>query len=223
MKGLPPFLALFVPAGVQRVAVQPDLSVVVPLHNSQRSIADKVETLLEVLPDLTPRFEILVIDNGSDDHTLEVAHELARVYPQVGVAKHAGRSGPNEIVETALRHTTGEILFVQDENAPIDSARFRRLWSVRTSDRVVIPLAKLRSRPSLMKRLVAWGVRLEDVTRTGEGTGLQMIRRPTRPAGRPPACAEADGSLSRIDACELDRFAIPSRQNSSEDELRFST
>jgi glycosyltransferase involved in cell wall biosynthesis len=204
------------------VVVHPDLTVVVPLHNAQRSVADKVETLLEVLPDLTPRFEILVIDNGSDDHTVEVAHELARVYPQVGVAKHAGRRGPNEIVETALRHTTGEILFVQDENAPIDSARFRRLWSVRSSDRIAIPLAKLRSRPSLMKRLAAWGVRLEETTRTGEGGGLQMIRRPARSAARPPVRTDAAGSLARIDACQLDRIAT-SRQNTTEDELWFSS
>ena len=38
--------------------------------------------LLEVLPELTPRWDVLVMDNGSTDATVEVAHELVGRYPQ---------------------------------------------------------------------------------------------------------------------------------------------
>ena len=49
------------------------LSVVVPVHNAERNLTQRIGRLLEVLPDLVAKFEVLIVDDGSADQTMEVA------------------------------------------------------------------------------------------------------------------------------------------------------
>jgi glycosyltransferase involved in cell wall biosynthesis len=65
------------------------LNVVLRVRDAERTLAACIDRLLEVLPDLAERFAVLVVDQGSTDQTLEVAHELALVYPQLRVAPSA--------------------------------------------------------------------------------------------------------------------------------------
>ena len=48
------------------------LSVIVPVHNAQNDLAGQVADLLEVLPELTCDFEVLIVDDHSTDSTEEV-------------------------------------------------------------------------------------------------------------------------------------------------------
>lgn len=159
----------------------PSLSVVLPVYNAEQTLANKVTQLLEILPDLTANFEILIINDGSTDHTEEIGYDLAREYPQVRIERHVRRRGQQGAVETGLAETTGEILFVQDENAPIDSSKMHRLWELRNEQDLVLARPEIRLKQSLLQRLAAWGVRLEEQTQGGGSAGVQMIRRRMKP------------------------------------------
>jgi hypothetical protein len=93
---------------------QQTLSVVLSVHNAEKTLSRQVNRLLDMLPDLAQRFELLILDDGSTDHTEEVAHELAKDYPQLRVARHDQRRGSDAAVQTALDNTCGEILLLQD-------------------------------------------------------------------------------------------------------------
>ena len=47
-----------------------------PVENAQATLAKNVRRLLEVLPELTGQFEILIVDDGSSDATFEVAERV---------------------------------------------------------------------------------------------------------------------------------------------------
>jgi glycosyltransferase involved in cell wall biosynthesis len=182
------------------VALQQSLSVVLPVYNAEQSLTEKVHKLLDILPDLTSRFEVLIVDDGSVDQTGEVAYELSREYPQVQMIQHAGRLGWSGVMETALRRTWGEVLFIQDEGTEIDSSQFQRLWALRVRENLYPPMSQGGGKSSLMKRLAAWGVRLEESNQRSQPGGLQMIRRePNVFAGADPATGKA-GKISRTDA-----------------------
>jgi glycosyltransferase involved in cell wall biosynthesis len=160
------------------------LSIVLSVHNAEKTLTTQVVELLEVLPELTSQFELLILDDGSTDHTDEVAHDLARRFPQLQVARHAQQRGAAAAVTTGLEHTSGDVLFVQDGQMPMSPCELRRLWGMRQDKPKAA--AEAQRGPGaisrgLMKRLTAWGAGLEDgatLPSSGEeGSGVRMIRR----------------------------------------------
>ena len=158
------------------------LSIVLPVYNAESRLADQVARLLDVLPELTPQFEVLIVDDGSTDHTDEVAGELARQFPQVRSARHGRHKGIPSAVQTGLARTSGEIVFVQDEQTPLSTEDMRRLWELRTNNNLVMARAQPQPKPlesGLLGRLRAWGAALGNSYRPAEqpAGGMQMIRR----------------------------------------------
>ena len=56
----------------------PDLSVIVPFYNEEESIAAMHAAIVEAVEPLGIRFEMVFVDDGSRDRTLEVATGIAR-------------------------------------------------------------------------------------------------------------------------------------------------
>ncbi len=123
------------------------LSSVLPVHNTQQGLAGLVSHLLEILPELTSRFELLIVDDGSNDETPDVARELAMVYTQVLVARHPVRLGPQAAMRTALRVTRGGWLLWRSEHCRLDLDDIRKLWWLR--DEAELVLARAPGEPAL--------------------------------------------------------------------------
>ncbi|MEY3754340.1 MAG: hypothetical protein RLY27_940, partial [Pseudomonadota bacterium] len=52
------------------------LSIVVPAYNESSILREFIHALKIALVQITPRFEILIINDGSKDHTGDVAEQL---------------------------------------------------------------------------------------------------------------------------------------------------
>jgi glycosyltransferase involved in cell wall biosynthesis len=83
---------------------------------------------LDVLPDLTRRFEILIVDDCSQDATIEVADELCGHYPQVRVTRHSVSRGRVAAIATGIERSTGEMLLLADEDCGLALDELGRLW-----------------------------------------------------------------------------------------------
>lgn len=160
--------------------VDHSLSIVLPVHNAQDTLARDIDQLLDLLPDLTSQFEILIVDDGSTDHSEEIAHELALEYPQVRVTRHQARLGQSAAVRTAVAETTGDVVLIQDEGAEVSSAEIRRLWELRHDQELLVARAEMPRRtlsPHLLDRLANWGEQLRSDPAAAAPGGIQMIRR----------------------------------------------
>ncbi|MHB8971126.1 MAG: glycosyltransferase family 2 protein [Pirellulaceae bacterium] len=156
------------------------LSVVLPVHNAESSLTHNVYELLEVLPEIAVRFEVLIVDDGSTDHTGEIAHELSRCYPQVHVVRHARRRGAAAAIQTGLAGTVGDVVFVHDEATPISAAELRHLWELRDDSELVMARAETPRRslsPHVLDRRNVWGDPLRHTSDAHSFGGVQMIRR----------------------------------------------
>ena len=87
--------------------------------------------MLEVLPELASRFELLIVDDGSTDETPDVADQLTRQFPQVELVRQSGRDGTNTVLRTGLERARGNIVFVHDKAGPLGRQDLRRIWALR--------------------------------------------------------------------------------------------
>lgn len=108
--------------------VERSLSVLLPVRDEQSTLAATILEILEILPELTPRFELIVIDDGSKDATLEVADDLASRYPQLRAIHHAKPLGRSAAIRTGLRHSSGEVVFLRDYAGDLALDEVRKLW-----------------------------------------------------------------------------------------------
>ena len=106
------------------------LSVVLPVCNAERTLSDNLQHIFDILSDLTERFEVLVVDDGSTDQTIEVAHELSVLYPQLRVARRADRPAAPTEHESSLEQTTGDVVFLQGSRTPFSPSDARRMWEL---------------------------------------------------------------------------------------------
>ncbi len=140
------------------------LSIVLVAHNAEAKLTDDVTRLLEISSDISPFFDLLIIDDGSTDETITIAGDLARQYPQVNAYHNAMRYGHAAALQTGIRETRGEYVFFCTPRP--SASQMRKLWRIRTSPQFVM------AQPS-----TASGAAEADSPQNTAGLGIRLIHR----------------------------------------------
>jgi hypothetical protein len=104
------------------------LTVVLPVYNGETRLRKSVHEILELASELTSKFGVLIIDDGSNDATYEVAEELAARYPQVSVRRNRHRRGLGPTIDYVQRRIRSDAVIMHDGASPIDADEMRSLW-----------------------------------------------------------------------------------------------
>ncbi|HET6879388.1 MAG TPA: glycosyltransferase, partial [Pirellulales bacterium] len=119
------------------------LSALAPVYNCQATVGLLASQLLEHLAELSYRFELVIIDNGSTDATAEVISDLAVLYPQLSRVVLAERSSWAEVVRAGLRQSSGEIVLHRSEHCRSGFSSLPGLWqAMRLGDVAVVRPAR---------------------------------------------------------------------------------
>lgn len=161
------------------------MSVVLPVRDAESQIGSRVVNVLSALADLSQGVaEVIVVDDGSRDATMEVLDELRTRFPQVRVARHSRPRGLEAAGQTGLERATGELVFIQETDAEVRIEDLQRLLKMSEDQSVVAARAESTPKPlseALLRRLRAWGTNADQqiaVDRGASKSSLQMIRRP---------------------------------------------
>src|SRR5437868_6621299 len=86
----------------------PTISVIIPAYNASRTLALCLKSLTE---SETQPLECVVVDDGSTDNTVEIAHRFGAKVIATG-----GRLGPAHARNAGARIATGEVIFFIDSD-----------------------------------------------------------------------------------------------------------
>jgi dolichol-phosphate mannosyltransferase len=101
--------------------MEPTVSVVLPAYNEEPNIESAVARCVEVLPNLTRDFEVIVVDDGSSDGTAEVAQQLVdRHHPHVRMLRHTRNLGYGAAIANGFQNARLELLFYTDADNQFD-------------------------------------------------------------------------------------------------------
>lgn len=101
-------------------AERPRLSVVVPLYNEEESVGPLVDAVRDALSD---SWELVLVDDGSRDRTVERARKLASADARVRLVRLARNYGQTPAMQAGFDQARGDIVVTMDgdlQNDPRD-------------------------------------------------------------------------------------------------------
>ncbi|TSA18795.1 MAG: glycosyltransferase [Nitrosopumilales archaeon] len=150
-------------AAVPEPVVYPSVSVLVPAYNEEKVIARTIEGLLETE---YPSKEIIVIDDGSKDKTLEVANR----YKSQAKVLHKENGGKASALNYGIAFAKGEIVVIVDADTIVGRNALKQIVKGFGIDKKVAAVAgniKVRNRMNLL----TWVQALEYIT------SIEIVRR----------------------------------------------
>ena len=130
------------------------VSIVVPAYNEEQAIGPVLDQLLEVMGNSGEAYEIIVVDDGSQDATAEVAEQ----YEGMIVLRHRGNRGYGAALKTGIRHARCDLICITDADGTYPNERI----------------------PDLVTGLSQDGHDMAVAARVGEHVAIPLIRRPAK-------------------------------------------
>jgi dolichol-phosphate mannosyltransferase len=103
------------------------LSIIIPARNEAENLPCFVNELCNVLNSHNVIHEILIIDDGSTDNTLDELIKLSSIFPSVRYLENRGANGFGRAVRLGLQEFTGDavsIMMADRSDAPEDLIRY---------------------------------------------------------------------------------------------------
>ena len=140
----------------------PQLSVVVPCYNEQEVILACYEALVHALSEKTQSFELIFVNDGSKDATLEILRGLHAVDRRVKVVDLSRNFGHQIAVSAGLAYADGEAVAIIDADLQDPPELILQMLEIRDSGYdVVYGVRRVRKGESRFKLLTAkWFYRI---------------------------------------------------------------
>jgi glycosyltransferase involved in cell wall biosynthesis len=104
-----------------------ELSFVIPVYNGSQSIGRVVDRIHQLYADL--RFEIVLVNDGSQDDSERVCDDLVRRHPDTVTFLHLARNfGEHGAVLAGLNHVRGSYAAILDDDGQNPPKEVRRLY-----------------------------------------------------------------------------------------------
>jgi len=152
---------------------KPSISAFFPAYNDAGTIASMVASVDRTLRRITDDYEVLVINDGSQDNTAQILSELETLYPRLRVIHHPTNLGYGTALRTGFASATKELIFYTDGDAQYDACEMEKLIPLMTDSVDIVNGYKI-SRSDPFHRIVvgniycwavklAFGIKIKDV------------------------------------------------------------
>ncbi|GAB4434269.1 MAG: glycosyltransferase family 2 protein [Chloroflexi bacterium OHK40] len=109
------------------MAERPSITAFFPAFNDAGTIGSMVVSTIETLEELTDDYEVIVVENGSTDYTVQVLESLAEHYPRLRVFTNRRPLGYGGALRAGFAAATKELIFYTDGDAQYDPRELRLL------------------------------------------------------------------------------------------------
>jgi glycosyltransferase involved in cell wall biosynthesis len=112
----------------------PSLSIFFPAYNDAGTIASLALIAHMTARSLTDDYEVIVVDDGSPDHTGELLDEMAVHFPWLKVVHHEKNRGYGGALRTGFSTASKELVFYTDGDAQYDPRELVKLYEAFSPD-----------------------------------------------------------------------------------------
>lgn len=99
----------------------PEISIIIPCYNLENIVKTTVKNILENLEKFSDSFEILIVNDGSTDNTLEVIQDIKNNHECIHVITYSQNKGKGYAVKTGILQSIGSYIVFIDGDLDITS------------------------------------------------------------------------------------------------------
>jgi glycosyltransferase involved in cell wall biosynthesis len=132
-----------------------EISAVMPAFNEEANLEQSVGRMANALQACTRGFEIIVVDDGSQDGTAAVLERLKAAHPNLRVIRHPLNRGYGAALRSGFGAARFSWIFLMDADNQFDPAEVERLLARAAGADIVAGYRKHRRDP-VLRRLNAW-------------------------------------------------------------------
>jgi dolichol-phosphate mannosyltransferase len=165
------------------VSAQPDLSVVFPVYNEEENIPILLREIAAAVDGRGWTYEIVAVDDGSSDRSLEVLRSSRTQYPTLRVLALEKNSGQTAALDAAWRAAHGRMVVSLDadlQNDPADiPAMMRKLEEAKADMVIGVRVNRRDTWSRRMQSKIGNGVRnwITGDQITDTGCSLKLVKR----------------------------------------------
>lgn len=115
------------PPSYKKIKKLSSLSVVFPAFNDQYSIPILLERVSLILPIISTKYEVIVVNDGSSDQTKEVLSELSKKYKYLKVINHKKNLGYGGAIRSGFKTAIMDYVFYTDGDMQYDVLEIHKL------------------------------------------------------------------------------------------------
>lgn len=91
-----------------------DLSVIIPVYNEEESLPELMDWITRVLKDHTLAYEVIFVDDGSNDHSWEIIEKLARSNNTIRAIRFRRNYGKAAALHSGFQAANGDVVITMD-------------------------------------------------------------------------------------------------------------
>jgi glycosyltransferase involved in cell wall biosynthesis len=131
-----------------------DVSFVIPVFNEEKSLEELHDKITTQMKHLTKNYEILFIDDGSDDNSFEVLNKISTRDYHIKVIKLRKNFGKSIALDEGFKFAQGSIIFTMDADLQDDPKEISRfMFKLKEGYDLVSGWKQVRKDPFLSKNL----------------------------------------------------------------------
>lgn len=121
------------------------LSVFFPVFNEEKNIPLFVNEILDILPNIADKFEIIIINDGSNDSSKKIAENISRKYKNIKIVNHKKNLGYGAALKTGFKASIYEWVFFTDGDLQFDISQIKNFIKETDKFDVIIGYRKNRA------------------------------------------------------------------------------
>ncbi len=110
------------------IKLRPRISIVIPVHNEEENIAFSLTRINHVLNSVLPDYEILLVNDGSNDNTLALIHQQQNNDPHLRVISYSLNKGKGHAIKTGVLRSSGKVIVFLDGDRDVSPDALRRIF-----------------------------------------------------------------------------------------------
>ena len=138
--------------------VTPDISIVIPVYNEEANLEPLHDRLQRVLEEVGQPYEVIFVDDGSRDGSLEILCRLQEKHDAVRVIQFNRNYGQHAAVLAGMEHARGDVIVTLDADLQNPPEEIPRLLDKISEGHDVVGAWRENRRDHLLRRLLSRGM-----------------------------------------------------------------